>query len=84
MDEQLTRQFNKDGTSFEGSSHYAAFVTEALILCKYAIEEFSSDIDSNRTLKRIEKIIRANRYFLSKKRFGSKSTFHLKKVIGEA
>ena len=31
---EIKKQFNDDGTSFEGSSHYAAFVTEALIICK--------------------------------------------------
>ena len=31
---ELQNQFYEDGTSFEGSSHYAAFVTEALIICK--------------------------------------------------
>ena len=36
---ELQNQFYEDGTSFEGSSHYAAFVTEALIICKLSIEE---------------------------------------------
>ena len=40
---ELTHQFNNEGTNFEGSSHYAAFVTEALVLCKLSLE----DIDKN-------------------------------------
>ena len=31
---ELNNQFYEDGTNFEGSTHYAAFVTEALIICK--------------------------------------------------
>ena len=34
---ELKKQFYNDGTSFEGSSHYAAFVTEALIICKLSV-----------------------------------------------
>ena len=30
---ELNKQFYEDGTSFEGSSHYSVFVTEALIIC---------------------------------------------------
>ena len=32
---RLNKQFYKDGTSFEGSSHYSAFVTEALSFVNY-------------------------------------------------
>ena len=31
LNNELSRQFNNEGTNFEGSSHYAAFATEALI-----------------------------------------------------
>ena len=62
LDQVLDNQFNHDGTSFEGSSHYAAFVTEALLICKLAIEEVDA---SSIVLKKIEKIIKANRLFLS-------------------
>ena len=58
----LKNQFYKDGTSFEGSSHYAAMVTEALILCKIAIEEI--DFESE-LLPKIDNIIKSNRVFLS-------------------
>jgi len=59
---ELDRQFYKDGTNFEGSTHYSAFVTEAMILCKLAIEEI--DKNSN-LLYRIEEIIKSNRVILS-------------------
>ena len=62
LEKELDNQFNLDGTSFEGSSHYAAFVTEALLICKLAIEEVDP---SSIVLKKIEKIIKANRLFLS-------------------
>ena len=39
---EIKKQFNNDGTSFEGSSHYAAFVSEALILCRLSIQEMDS------------------------------------------
>ena len=39
---EIKKQFNDDGTSFEGSSHYAAFVTEALIICKLSIQEMDN------------------------------------------
>ena len=62
LSKQLDTQFYSDGTSFEGSTHYSAFVIEALIICKLSIE--SIDQNSN-LLPRIEKIIKANRLFLS-------------------
>ena len=31
---QINEQFYDDGTNFESSTHYSAFVTEALIICK--------------------------------------------------
>ena len=52
---ELNNQFYEDGTNFEGSTHYAAFVTEALIVCKLAIQE----IDNNSlVLKKIDEIIK--------------------------
>jgi len=62
LDKQLDKQFYQDGTSFEGSSHYAAFVTEVLLVCKLAIEEVD---DCSPVLEKIERIVRANRIFLS-------------------
>ena len=62
LDKQLDKQFYQDGTSFEGSSHYAAFVTESLLVCKLAIEEVD---DGSSVLEKIERIVRANRIFLS-------------------
>ena len=58
---ELQNQFYEDGTSFEGSSHYAAFVTEALIIY------FQLNIDKNSIIiQRLDEIIKSNRVFLSK------------------
>ena len=62
LEVELDKQFNKDGTNFEGSTHYSAFVTEAMILCKLAIEEIDKD---SILLPRIEKVIKSNRLILS-------------------
>ncbi|MDC2988982.1 heparinase II/III family protein [Acidimicrobiaceae bacterium] len=59
---EIKKQFNNDGTSFEGSSHYAAFVTEALIICKLSIHEMDS---KSKLLEEIDEIIKANKTFLS-------------------
>ena len=59
---ELKKQFNNDGTSFEGSSHYAAFVTEALIICKLSIQEMDS---KSKLLEEIDEIIKVNKTFLS-------------------
>ena len=40
---ELNKQFYKDGTNFEGSSHYSAFVTEALIICRLSIQEMDKN-----------------------------------------
>ena len=62
LSKELERQFYKDGTNFEGSTHYSAFVVESLIICKLAVEE----IDKNSILlDRIEEIIKSNKFFLS-------------------
>ena len=62
LSKELDRQFYEDGTNFEGSTHYSAFVVEALIICKLAVEE----IDKNSILlDRIEEIIKSNKFFLS-------------------
>ncbi len=62
LSKELEKQFYEDGTNFEGSTHYSAFVVEALILCKLAVEE----IDKNSILlDRIEEIIKSNKFFLS-------------------
>ena len=59
---QINLQFYDEGTNFEGSSHYSALATEALLICKIAIEEL--DINSP-VLETIEKIILTNKNFLS-------------------
>jgi len=60
---ELNKQFYKDGTNFEGSSHYSAFVTEALIICRLVIEE----MDKNSVIiQQIDKIIKSNYVLLSK------------------
>ena len=62
LQSELDKQFYNDGTNFEGSSHYSALVTEAMILCKLAIE----DIDKGSILlPRIDEIIKSNRMILS-------------------
>ena len=62
LSKELERQFYKDGTNFEGSTHFSAFVVESLIICKLAVEE----IDKNSILlDRIEEIIKSNKFFLS-------------------
>ena len=63
LNSELNKQFYEDGTSFEGSTHYAAFVTEALIICKLAIEEINSQ---SKVLPKIDEIITTNKIFLKK------------------
>ena len=63
LNSELNKQFYEDGTSFEGSTHYAAFVTEALIICKLAIEEIDSQ---SKVLPKIDEIITTNKIFLKK------------------
>ena len=54
---ELNKQFYKDGTNFEGSSHYSAFVTEALIICRLVIDE----MDKNSVIiQQIDEIIKSN------------------------
>ena len=62
LQSELDKQFYKDGTNFEGSTHYSAFVTEAMILCKLAIEEIDKD---STLLPRIDEIIKSNKLILS-------------------
>ena len=60
---ELNKQFYKDGTNFEGSSHYSAFVTEALIICRLVIDE----MDKNSVIiEQIDEIIKSNYILLSK------------------
>ena len=59
---QINEQFYDDGTNFESSTHYSAFVTEALIICKLSIEK----LDKNHEIvSKIDHIIKSNRFFLS-------------------
>jgi hypothetical protein len=61
LEKELTHQFNNEGTNFEGSSHYAAFVTEALVLCKLSLE----DIDKNHEIVQLlNRLIIINKTFL--------------------
>ena len=59
---EIKKQFNNDSTSFEGSSHYTAFVIEALILCRLSIQEMDNQ---SKLLEEIDEIIKANKIFLS-------------------
>jgi len=60
---ELNNQFYQDGTNFEGSSHYSAFVTEALIICRLVIEEMDKNAE---ILQKIDDIIKSNYVLLSK------------------
>tara|TARA_B100001750_G_C15503070_1_gene598519 strand:- start:968 stop:2578 length:1611 start_codon:yes stop_codon:yes gene_type:complete len=62
LSKQLDYQFYSDGTNFEGSTHYTAFVIESLIICKLSIESIDS---KSILLPRIEEIIKSNRLFIS-------------------
>ena len=59
---EIARQFNDEGTNFEGSTHYSAFATEALILCKLSMQELNQSID---LLTSINRLILLNKKFLS-------------------
>jgi len=62
LEQQINEQFYDDGTNFESSTHYSAFVTEALIICKLSIEKLDKN---NEILSKIDHIIKSNRFFLS-------------------
>jgi hypothetical protein len=59
---EIARQFNDEGTNFEGSTHYSAFATEALILCKLSLQELNQSTD---LLTSINRLILLNKKFLS-------------------
>ena len=59
---QLDEQFNQDGTNFEGSSHYSAFVTEALLLCKLAIETIQPN---SYLIETLNELIKSNKNLIS-------------------
>jgi len=58
----LNNQFYEDGTNFEGSSHYAAFATEIVILFKLAFQALECE---KKVMKRIDKILLNNKFFIS-------------------
>ena len=62
LTKQLALQFNHEGTNFEGSTHYAAFATEALILCKLSLQKLDQ---SSRLLSTLDRLIISNKTFLS-------------------
>ena len=62
LDKELNRQFYKDGTNFEGSSHYSEFVTEALIIFKLSLDELQPD---SPLLELIQKKVSSNRNLLN-------------------
>ena len=62
LNKELNRQFYKDGTNFEGSSHYSAFVTEALIIFKLSLDELQPD---SPLLESIQKKVSSNRNLLN-------------------
>ena len=59
---QLDDQFHKDGTNFEGSSHYSAFVTEALLLSKLAIETIQPN---SHLIETLTELIKSNKNLIS-------------------
>ena len=59
---EIAKQFNDEGTNFEGSTHYSAFAIEALILCKLSLEELNQSTD---LLTSINRLILLNKKFLS-------------------
>ena len=59
---EIARQFNDEGTNFEGSTHYSAFAIEALILCKLSMQELNQSTD---LLTSINRLILLNKKFLS-------------------
>ena len=59
---QLDDQFHKDGTNFEGSSHYSAFVTEALLLCKLGIETIQPN---SYLIETLNELIKSNKNLIS-------------------
>ena len=59
---EIARQFNDEGTNFEGSTHYSAFATEALILCNLSMKELNQSTD---LLTSINRLILLNKKFLS-------------------
>ena len=59
---EIAKQFKDEGTNFEGSTHYAAFATEALILCKLSMQELNQSTD---LLTSINRLILLNKKFLS-------------------
>ncbi len=58
---EINNQFNEEGTNFEGSTHYAAFATEALILCKISLQDLDQTSDLSLV---IDKLIMINKKFL--------------------
>ena len=58
---EINNQFNDEGTNFEGSTHYAAFATEALILCKISLQDIHQNSDLPSV---IDKLIMINKKFL--------------------
>ena len=62
LNKELNRQFYKDGTNFEGSSHYSAFVTEALIIFKLSLDELQPD---SPLLELIQQKVSSNRNLLN-------------------
>jgi hypothetical protein len=61
LENEITNQFNEEGTNFEGSTHYAAFATEALILCKISMQDLDQTSDFSPV---IDKLILLNKKFL--------------------
>ena len=59
---QLDNQFYEDGTNFEGSSHYSAFVTEALLLSKLALDAIQPN---SHLIGNLTKLINSNKNLLS-------------------
>lgn len=63
FEQELSNQFNDEGTNFEGSTHYSALMLESLILAKLSIQ--SLDLQNKSLLSKLDYLIKENRNFLS-------------------
>ena len=61
ISKEIELQFNKELTNFEGSSHYAALMTEALLIIYLSLKSLKKE---NALYKKIREILIVNNYFI--------------------
>ena len=61
ISKEIELQFNKELTNFEGSSHYAALMTEALLIIYLSLKSLKKE---NTLYKKIREILIVNNYFI--------------------